>query len=203
MDDTASASGRETIHSVCDILDMLRRTADRHDRVTIADVLDAIGDRSYGPALLIPALIEITPVGSIPGLPSFLALLVAVVAGQLLLGKEHLWLPQFIQHRAVSADKLHKAADRLNPFAARLDRWFHGRMTRFIQPPWPRVAAGTVIALCLTVPPLELVPFGSTAPMLAIAAFGLALLARDGLLMLAAMGISLAAAFVAGAALLG
>jgi hypothetical protein len=37
--------------------------------------------------------------------------------------------------------------------------------------------------LCLTVPPLELVPFASTAPMAAIAAFGLGMTLRDGLLM--------------------
>ncbi|HSJ79430.1 MAG TPA: exopolysaccharide biosynthesis protein, partial [Erythrobacter sp.] len=54
-----------------------------------------------------------------------------------------------------------------------------------------------------TVPPLELVPFGSTAPMLAIAAVGLALLVRDGLLMIAATGIALAAVIVAAASLLG
>lgn len=189
--DTADTGDK--VHSVCDILDLLRRTADRRDRVTIGDVLDAIGHRSYGPALLIPALIEITPIGGIPGLPSFLALFIAIVAAQLLFGKHHLWVPGLIERRAVSAGKLHAAADKLNPAARRLDRWFHGRLTRFVRQPWPRVAAGIVILLCLTVPPLELVPFASTAPMLAIAAFGLALLVRDGLLMLAAIGISAAA----------
>lgn len=191
----------DTVHSVCDILDMLRKTADRHDRVTIGNVLDAVGDRSYGPALLIPALLEITPIGGIPGVPTFLALFIALVAGQLLVGKEHLWLPGFVQARAVSAEKLHKAADKLDPLARRLDRWFHGRLTRFVKQPWPRIAAASVIVLCMTVPPLEFVPFASTAPMLAIAAFGLALLVRDGLLMLLALGAS-AAALVLGGGLL-
>lgn len=181
----------ETMHSVCDILNMLRKVADHHAKVAIGDVLDAIGDRSYGPALLIPALIEITPIGGVPGVPSFLALFIAVIAGQLLLDKKHLWLPAFIQKRAVSGDKLHRAADRLNPVASRLDRWFHGRMARFVRQPWPRIAAGVVMVLCLTVPPLELVPFASTLPMLAIAAFGLALLVRDGLLMIVAGTISI------------
>ena len=203
MNDDTSRFDPDTVHSVSDILNILRRTADRHDRVTIGDVLDAIGDRTYGPALLIPALIEITPIGGIPGLPTFLALIIAVAAVQLLLDKDHLWLPQFIQQRAVSADKLHKAADKLNPFAVRLDRWFHGRLTRFVRQPLPRIAAAIVVALCLTVPPLEFVPFASTGPMLAIAAFGLAMLVRDGLLMIAALAISLAAIIFAGASLLG
>lgn len=203
MNQTATRSDHETIHSVCDILGVLRRTADADDKVTIGDVLDAIGDRSYGPALLIPALIEITPIGGVPGVPSFLALFIALVAGQLLFDKDHLWLPHFIQRRSVSGDKLHQAADRLNPLAKRLDRWFHGRLTRFVRQPWPRIAAAIVMALCLTVPPLELVPFASTAPMLAIAAFGLALLVRDGLLMIAAMAFSAAAVIFAATSLLG
>ena len=56
-----------------------------------------------------------------------------------------------------------------------------------------RIAGAVVIALAATVPPLELLPFASSAPMLAIAAFGLALLVRDGLLMLIACALSVAA----------
>lgn len=195
-------SSGEEVHSVCDILDRLRETADRHDKVSVGDVLDAIGDRSYGPALLIPALIEITPIGGIPGVPTFLAIIIALTAGQLLFGKEHLWLPGFIQKRSVSAEKLHKAADKLNGIARKLDQWFHGRMPRFVSQPWPRVAAATIILLCFTVVPLEFVPFASTAPMLTIAAFGLALLVRDGMLMLVALGLSLAS-LALGAGLIG
>lgn len=179
----------EPVHSVSEILDKLRGLADAKNKVSIGDLLDAIGDRSYGPALILPALIEISPVGGIPGVPTFLAIIVALVAVQLLLGKEHLWLPQVIQRRAISGDKLHKAADKLDGIAERLDRWFHGRLTRLVKGVWPRIAAGFVILLCLTVPPLEFVPFASTAPMAAIIAFGLALLVRDGLLMLIAIGV--------------
>jgi hypothetical protein len=47
--------------------------------------------------------------------------------------------------------------------------------------------------LCLTVPPLEFIPFASTAPMAAIAAFGLAMTLRDGLLMALGFVLSLVA----------
>src|SRR5690606_36946996 len=53
-----------------------------------------------------------------------------------------------------------------------------------------RIAAAICILLALTVPPLELVPFATTAPMGAIAAFGLALFVRDGLLMIIAAALS-------------
>ena len=93
----------EEIHSVGEILDMLRSLADRQDKVSIGDVLDTIGDRSYGPAMMLPAMIEISPIGGIPGVPTLLATIVALVAAQLLIGKEHLWLPQLVQKRAISA----------------------------------------------------------------------------------------------------
>lgn len=195
-------AGDDRVHSVGEILDRLRGLADRQDKVSIGDVLDAIGDRSYGPALMIPALLEISPIGGIPAVPTFLALIVAMTAVQLLLGKEHLWLPGFIQRRSVSGEKMHKAADKLDGVARWMDRWFHGRLPRFVKEPFPRIAAGLVILLCLTVPPLEFIPFASTAPMAAIAAFGLALLVRDGLLMLVAGALSLAA-FALGMGLVG
>lgn len=197
----SGGAGDGAPHSVRAIVDTLCETADRHARVCAGDVLDAIGHRSYGPALLVPALIEMSPIGGLPGLPTFLALIIAISAAQLLLGREHLWLPGFICRRAIAGAKLHKAVDRMAGLASRLDRWFHGRLPRFVHQPWPRVAAGMVILLCGTVPPLELLPFASTAPMLAIAAFGLALLVKDGLLMLVALGLSVAG-LVLGAGLL-
>lgn len=192
MSGSEVGTGPGDIQSVCGTLDKLRETADAHSEVTIGDVLDAIGHKSYGPALMIPALIEITPVGGIPGVPTFLAMIIAITAAQLLFGKEHLWLPGFIQRRSVSGDKLHKAADKLDGLGRKLDKWFHGRMPRFVQQPWLRISAGVVFLLAWAVPPLEFVPFASTAPMLAIAAFGLALLVRDGLLMLIALGLGAA-----------
>ncbi|MBL4792894.1 exopolysaccharide biosynthesis protein [Citromicrobium bathyomarinum] len=200
MDDTRQDDTQ--VHSAGDILDRLRQLADDRDKVSIGNILDCIGDRSYGPALLIPALIEISPIGGIPGVPTFLALIVAITAGQLLWGKEHLWLPGFVQKRSVSAKSMHKAADKLDGVARWMDKWFHGRMQWVVRQPGPRIAAGIVLLLCLTVPPLEFVPFASTAPMAAIAAFGLALLVRDGLLMLIAGVLSLAA-FGAGMGLIG
>ncbi|MDZ4306571.1 exopolysaccharide biosynthesis protein [Allopontixanthobacter sp.] len=192
----ANGAPAAQIKSVCDILDELRHLAADQDRVAIGDVLDAIGDRSYGPALILPALVEISPIGGIPGVPTFLALMIALTAAQLLLAKEHLWLPQFIQRRSVGSGKLRRAADKLDGLAVRLDKWFHRRFHRFVGNRWQRIAAGAVILLCLLVPPLELVPFASTVPMLVIMAVGLAILVRDGLLMMIAIG--LAAATIVG-----
>lgn len=198
----ATAAQNGEIHSASDILDRLRDVANGEEQVPIGDVVQAMGARSFGPFIMLPALIEISPLGAVPGVPTFLALVIAITAAQLLFGREHLWLPGFVRNRSAKSDKVLKAVDRLRPIAEWMDRWFHGRMKRFASGPFPRIAAACVIALAMTVPPLEFIPFASTAPMAAIAAFGLALIVRDGLLMLIA-GVLTVAALGTGIALAG
>jgi len=177
-------------HSATETVEALEDLAGNNDKVCIGDVLDEFGRRSFGPFLFVPALIELTPVGGIPGVPTLLALIIALVAVQLLLGRDHVWLPQVIQRRAVGAKKLMASAKKLEGVATFLDRWFKGRLKHLTGPQMQKLAAAVVVLLCCTVPPLELLPFASSGPMLAIAAFGLAILVRDGLLMLIALALS-------------
>ena len=53
-----------------------------------------------------------------------------------------------------------------------LDEHSHGRLEPMAQGVWVKIAALVVILLCMTVPPLEVLPFASSGPMLAIAAIG-------------------------------
>lgn len=180
-------------HSVEDVIGELDELAAHRDEVCIRDVLDDFGGRSFGPFIMLPALLELTPVGAIPGVPTFLATIIALVAAQLLFGKDHIWMPQLIQMRSVGAKKLHKAVGKLRGIAHWLDQHSRDRFDRFTQGIWIKVAALSVILLCLTVPPLEVIPFASSAPMLAIASIGLALIVRDGMIMLAALLLAIAA----------
>lgn len=173
-------------HCVKDILDDLDELAEQNDEVSIADVVEAFGDRSYGPFLLVPALVELTPLGAVPGVPTFLAVIIALVAAQMLFGKSHLWLPGIIENRSVKADKLARASGKLRGVAKFMDKWFHGRLKHFTTHWYRRLAALVILFLCASVPPLEVLPFASSGPMLAIACFGVAIMVRDGLLMIIA-----------------
>lgn len=181
---SASGSGGDSEReTVAEILDELDRAAEGVVRVSIGDVVERLGDRGFGPFLLIPALIEVSPIGGIPGLPTLLAIIIAIVAVQMLIGRDHLWLPQFIQKRSVRAGRLEKAVERLRPLQRWLDRWFHGRLSLLVRGPFRTLAAAIVVLACLTVPFLEVFPFASTIPMAVIIAFGLAITVRDGALM--------------------
>ena len=68
----------------------LGELGERQDKVSVHDIRGVLGERSFGPFLAIPALIEITPIGGIPGLPTAIALVIALISAQLLFGGDHL-----------------------------------------------------------------------------------------------------------------
>lgn len=170
-----------------DVLGELDDLAAKGDKVRVGDVLDDFGGRSFGPFIMIPALLEISPVGGIPGVPTALATFIAMIAVQLLLGREHVWMPDFLQHRSIGSKKLHKAVGKLRGIARFMDDHSEGRLEALTKGPAIKIVALAIIALCCTVPPLELVPFASSIPMLAIAILGLALTVRDGALVLGSL----------------
>lgn len=187
-------AGGDAPEGATDALDRLRRSADDRrgatsgeadaDHVTVGELMDAFGERSYGPFLLVPALVELSPLGGVPGVPTLLALVIAIFAVQMLLGRDYFWLPGWIERRTVKIDRVDQADDKMRPVTERLDRWSGDRLERLTGDAGQRAAAICTLLLCLTVPPLELLPFASSAPMAAIAAFGLGLIVRDGVVML-------------------
>jgi hypothetical protein len=189
----SSAGQPDTLGEILDKFDAL---AQSHGRVAVSDLVDAVGPRSYGPFLIVPALLEVSPLGGIPGIPTVLAAVVALFALQMLCGRRRLWMPAWLARRSVRAAKMKRLVAGARPIATRLDRWFHGRLRWLTAGPGIRVAALACIAMACMVPPLELLPFASSVPMAAIALIGLALLVRDGALMVAASLIACGAAWL-------
>lgn len=172
----------DDIEGILDDLD-----AASHDgTVTLGEMSEALGHRGAAPFLIVPPLIEISPIGGIPGVPTFLALVIAIFAAQIAFGRDEPHVPGLLARRGVTGERLRDATETLRPLAARLDRMFTHRLRWLTTAPQHRIAMLVVLGLCLIVPPLELVPFASTLPMGAVLLFGLALLFRDGLLMIAA-----------------
>lgn len=173
--------------SLQELIDRIADAADSSGRVSLGEALDAIGRRSFGPLLLLAGLAILAPlVGDIPGVPTLIALLVFLSAVQLLAGRRHLWLPQFLLRRAVASDKLCKALGWLRPPARFADRLTRSRLGFLAEGPAITVIAVMCVLIALAVPAMELVPFSANGAGAALTAFGLSLIARDGLLALIA-----------------
>ena len=66
---------------------------------------------AIAPLILVPALILITPISGIPGLPTLGAVLMILVTVQKLMGRNHLWLPGWLTRRNVAGERLRNSVD--------------------------------------------------------------------------------------------
>ena len=171
--------------SVGGIVARIRDRAARRRAVSVEDMVAVLGRRSYGPFLFVPGLIGVTPLSGIPMVPAVLAVIIALFAIQIVMGRSHLWLPDILGRRSFDGASVAEAMRRIEPMAGKLDRWFYGRLPTLTGRHAVRVAAVICLLLSAVVPFFEMIPFAGIAPMSAIAAFGLAILVRDGALMLA------------------
>lgn len=174
--------------TVEDLRQRLLKRAGSQGKVSVGEIVEELSSRGRGPFFLVPALLELTPIGSIPGVPTVIALLLAVFAIQVVIGRHSIWLPRFVQKLSMSSKKMQKALDGLSKVSGWMDRAFHDRWGHLVSEPFQRAAAVVVLLLCATIPFLEVVPFASSVPMLAIAAIGLAMLVHDGRVMAIAAG---------------
>jgi len=185
-------------HDLEDVIDHVIALAHRNGaeaksgRVSVADLMVSIGERSFGPLLLVPSLIAVSPVGAIPGLPAITSVVIVLIAGQILLGHEHFWIPGWLGRRSIDAQKLEGGLNTFRPVARFIDHLLRPRLPWLTRGAFIYAIALICLLIGLVTPILELVPLGGIPPNAAVVAFSLSLTARDGLWALLAFGFSLA-----------
>ncbi|MBA1246088.1 exopolysaccharide biosynthesis protein [Pseudomonas luteola] len=188
-----------TAKSECleDVIDGVIELGKEKDKISVGDIKREIGQRSYGPFLFVPSIIEISPVGGVPGASTFFALIVAVFALQMLFGRNHFWMPQFLAKRSVKSQKIESGLNKVRKVIRGLDKVIRPRLGWATQKTFVRLIAAICLILTTSVPPLEFIPFASLAPFSAICLFGLGLTAKDGVVVLLGMAVSLIAFYLA------
>ncbi len=177
--------------SLLELLDQIESTAEDRDKVSLDSVMDAVGRRSFGPILVLVGLIILAPlVGDIPGVPTLMALVIVLIAGQILLQREHLWLPRWLLERSITSDKLKKAIKWLRRPARFTDRLLRPRLQYLTKEIGIQTTALLCIIIAAALPPMELIPFSANAAGIALTALGLALISNDGLLAIGATVVS-------------
>lgn len=179
-----NAPERAPVRNIQQLLDELSGLQSGSDVVSAADIQQQLGRRAFGPMLLAAALPSLTPIATIPALPSILSVIVIFTAGQLLIGRREFWLPRFVLDRAVSHKTYLKVIRFLRPVARFVDRLVKPRLTTLTGEPFVRLIAACCCVLAVFKVPLELVPFTGGIPAFPIAIFGLALMAQDGALVI-------------------
>jgi hypothetical protein len=182
----------QTPHDLTGLLDQVKRAGDDPETVTVADVRERLGQRSFGPLLLFAGLVLSTPIVGIPGLPTTLAIVIMLTSGQMLFGLQRLWLPKFLLRRSIARRHLERF-DRIVRYAAGyVDRIIRPRLIWLTAKPFSSLIAALCFLLGLIMLPLEYVPLTSSIPAFPVAAFGLALTTRDGLFVILGLALILA-----------
>ncbi|APX13043.1 exopolysaccharide biosynthesis protein [Tateyamaria omphalii] len=166
------------------LLDALNEAGEGDD-VSVQDILDEIGERSIMPVVLAVSILLVSPLSGIPGMPTLSAIILLLLVGQALVGRKHLWLPGVLSRRRLARSKLHRATSWLRRPATWFDRHSHPRLRFLALNPLRQVTLLMCMAIPLTWPFLELLPFVTSFGAGAVALLSFGLLTRDGYFLIA------------------
>lgn len=180
-------SQNQQVSDLEQLLNRINDAAHNNEQVSLDSIREELGSRTFGPLLLLAGLVTVAPlIGDIPGVPTLMGIFVFLISVQMLLGREYLWLPQWLVKRSVSRSKVDKAVKWTRRPARFIDHFMRPRLTMFVQNAGTYAIAVACIVIAAAMPPMEFVPFTANIAGIALTAFGLALIAKDGLLALLA-----------------
>lgn len=180
-----SRGGREAHPPLSRLLTEIAADATR-ERVSIADLLVALQDRTLAALLLIFALPNVIPVP--PGTSALLGAPLMFLATQLALGMRP-WLPRIITARSMPRAHFASLIARAAPWLARAERLLRPRGSVLCRPP-AEYRVGLVCLLLSLIVFLP-IPLGNMLPALAICLMALGILERDGVWVLAGLVVAI------------
>ena len=152
------------------------------DRLAFSELARQLESRAWGGLLLIFAGINVLPLP--PGTSAFFALPIMIVSTQMIFARQSPWFPARLDRRGVTRSELARLVSKIEPIERRIDRIFKPRLARLTGSTATRVIGAVCLALALVaaIP----VPLFHVSPAAAILLFGLALIYRDGVLVIVA-----------------
>lgn len=165
---------------------------DGPDRLSFSELATQLHARAWGGLLFIFAAINMLPLP--PGTSAFFAIPILIVSAQMVFGRTSPWFPARIDRRGVTKPELQRLVGKIGWLETRVERIFKPRLARLTGPTATRLIGLVcfLLALVAAIP----VPLFHVAPATAILLFGLALIYRDGLLVVAAAVASVLAILV-------
>ncbi|HWL72217.1 MAG TPA: exopolysaccharide biosynthesis protein [Geminicoccus sp.] len=169
----------QSTHALSDALDQLEQAV-QGEHITVRDVVEKLGDRSFATLMLIFSLVAVSPASAIPGITAVVAGIVFILAVQMVFGRKTVWLPGFITRRRMSSAKLCKGIGWLRKPLGFVERFLKARLTFLVHRPWILLPLLLILALTLFMPFMEVIPTSGSIASAVIALFAAGLLTRDG-----------------------
>ena len=164
--------------------DVLERLGYGDDpKLSLKEMVEAFGERGFGAVILMLSLMALIPWP--PGGKAVFSVPIILIAAELALQRDKVWLPRWLMKATVSRATYQTASQKILPRLRQIER-----LTRPRLPALTGEAADVVVgvicillALMMALP----VPFGDALPGLTLAIFGLAIIQRDGVFIIAGL----------------
>jgi hypothetical protein len=153
--------------------------------VTVDEFLKKMGLRAQSIAILVFA-ISAAVAGIVPGFSTLMALPILFIAFQMAIGGKSVGLPKNIRDKKISPRIIRAALSRSAPLLLKLECFLRPRLLMLTNPIAQRLIA--IIIMVMAVVLLLPIPGGNFIPSITIALFALAILERDGYLLIAILG---------------
>ncbi len=179
----------------------LKRLAeDLPEKVTLAGLLEKLGDKAIAFVLLVFAIPAIIPT---PGIPAgmIFGTALAILSLQIMFGSRKLMLPGFLGRLSVSRSLIEITAEKAAPRLAKLEGLLRPRGHVLAEHLGP-VSIGIVIFLMAVLIALP-IPFGNMLPGLAVLAIALGLAQKDDMAVLTGLGLAVLSVLTSGAIIYG
>lgn len=150
--------------------------------LTVGDLMASLRTRAFGLSLILFGLPNLLP---IPGLPILTGFILALLAIQIVVGRDVPWLPARIAGTTLPRARLNSAMARTLPLLRWIERVTKPRFAVAAGPTARRVVGLTVLVLAVLLIILPIPWIGSMPQGLALCVLGLGLTERDGVLVTA------------------
>jgi hypothetical protein len=179
-------------HKTSDIIEDIIRDCDDDGIITLEQFLERLGRRVHAVAILVLALSAVVA-GIVPGFSTITAIPIMFISLQMMLERRAIWLPKQVREKTLSPRIIHGALTRSVAPLKRIETFLKPRLLPLTSPLAQRFLGLLIFVLAgiLSLP----IPAGNFLPSMAISLMALAILERDGLLVL---GVGLMVALTGG-----
>lgn len=152
-------------------------------RVSLGDIMGSLEERAFALLMVVLGLPNVLPMP--PPIPLVCGLFLVFIALQIVLGRHRPWIPRRALAASIARERLDEAVARATPVLRKLERFSRPRLN-FLPPSWELRVAGVLLlivslGLVCAAPIIGQIPMG-----VSICLTGLALIERDGVIMVVA-----------------
>lgn len=173
--------------------EVLQEVADLpSERISVAELMERFGGRAMGAMLLIFGLLCLLPLP--PGGTTIFGLPLLLLSPQLVIGRHAPWLPQRVRRRTVRLDDMRATLPRVIRWLRRVESFSQPRLTFLFGSVGERLIGVicTLLAFVLILP----IWGGNFLPATAVTVLSLALILKDGILLLAGYALAVTSGVV-------